>query len=90
MVKSVPHHCADMEDVNACPHCGETKMVTLFEWGDDDYYANGDFIVPLEPKSFVWVPVYNDRFHGEMKVDVYDVSRIRPNQWRDRRVNIEQ
>lgn len=81
IVKTVGHHCIDDDAVKVCPFCKATKFITLIEWPDEDYGTND--MVPFEPIRQEWLSVNFEDFKGNMKVSVFDVSKIPEDQWRD-------
>jgi len=74
VVKDVLHGYIDESILLACPYCGSKKFHSEIEWRDLDY---GEPLIPVNHIDEVWVKVDNDYFKGELKVKVFDVSRVK-------------
>lgn len=75
IVLDIAHHEVCMDEPTECDWCGSKELRTEIEWGDDDYQQE-PFLVPYDPVDGEWRDVHNDRIRGQVRVDIYDVSRL--------------
>jgi hypothetical protein len=84
MVKAVGHHEINDTEVDECDICHSKRFVTLTEWPDEDYYPDGNTIVPVEPIRQEWIEVDNAHIKGKVNIDVFDVSKVPEKLWGNR------
>jgi hypothetical protein len=80
IVKQVAHHFIDDNDVIECPWCHSNVFHFAFEFGDPSYYEDINYPIPQKPITYEWHKIENENFRGEMRIAVYDVSKV--TKWR--------
>jgi hypothetical protein len=74
LVESVVAGTIPAKEITECPYCHSRCFYTILEWYERDPDA---VLIGHDPLHYDWVKVNNDWFRGEMKVAIYDVSRIK-------------
>jgi hypothetical protein len=74
IVESIPEGCLSFKDLTECSLCHSTETYTILSWRDRDPET---CVVPQDPIQYEWIKVWDENIHGQIRVPVYDVSKIK-------------
>jgi hypothetical protein len=74
IAESVPEGCFNPEPLIECPYCHTKFFHAVFNWHDREPEST---LIPCEPYKYEWVDVWTENIHGQVRVPVYEVSKIR-------------
>jgi hypothetical protein len=85
LIEEVPEGIIPHKELNECPFCHQTLFHTVFNWRDREPET---CLISVDPIGYEWVKVWNENVRGQIRVPIYDVSKIKKG-WIDRSKGVE-